>query len=238
MEQQTKTIAIHQPYFLPYLGYFQLICQADIFVLLDDVTFIKRGWINRNTILLNQQPFLISLPVEKASQNKLINESYFLLDQRFLEKNLMTIETAYKRAPYFKEIFNLYQQVLLYENRNIPLFIKNSLEQVLNYLSLEKEIKLSHEIDHDKSKKRADKLIDLTGNLQGTHYINSIGGQSLYQPDAFLHHGIKLSFLRPELRPYQQFNHPFVEKLSMLDALMFNSPAAIKHMLLTQFTLI
>lgn len=94
-------LAIMQPYFFPYLGYWQLINAVDKFVLLDDVNFIMRGYINRNSILLNGKSYLFSLPLEKPSQNKLINDSKLNFQHNDREKLLKTIQLAYKKSPFF-----------------------------------------------------------------------------------------------------------------------------------------
>jgi len=105
-------IAIMQPYFLPYIGYFQLINAVDKFVVYDDVNFINRGWINRNNILVNGSTTLIQIPLSKASQNKLINEVEIFKEGKWKVKFLRTIEQNYKIAPNFHRIFELLQSLL------------------------------------------------------------------------------------------------------------------------------
>ena len=100
-------IAIMQPYFFPYLGYWQLMNIVDKFVIYDDVNYIKRGWINRNRILVEGKPFYIHVPVMKASQNKIINEMEVFVDSSLRKKELKTIELAYKKAPFFDSVYPL-----------------------------------------------------------------------------------------------------------------------------------
>src|SRR5690606_3799363 len=98
-------IAIMQPYLFPYLGYFQLINAVETFVFYDDVNFIKRGWINRNQILVDNKAALFTVPLKKASQNKLINEIDMAIDEKWLSQFFKTIEQNYKNAPYFDDTF-------------------------------------------------------------------------------------------------------------------------------------
>ena len=98
-------VAIMQPYIFPYVGYFQLIKAVDVFVFYDDVHFIKKGWINRNQLLINDKAHLFSVPLNKPSQNKLINEIKLALDQKWLKHFYSTLEFNYKKAPFYKEIF-------------------------------------------------------------------------------------------------------------------------------------
>ena len=116
-------VAIMQPYFAPYIGYFQLINEVDIFVIYDDVNFIKKGWINRNNILINGQPNLFSIPLINVSQNKKINETYISLDQKWKTEFLKRIQIAYKKAPYFEEAYVLVKKIILYSENNLAVFI-------------------------------------------------------------------------------------------------------------------
>ena len=93
-------LAIMQPYFMPYIGYLQLMNAVDKFVLYDDVNYINKGWINRNRILVNGQAYLFTIPLKEASQNRLINEIYLSNDPKWKGKLLKTIEQGYKKAPF------------------------------------------------------------------------------------------------------------------------------------------
>ena len=95
-------VGIMQPYFFPYIGYWQLINAVDKFVIYDDVNFIKGGWINRNKILVNGQARYINLQMHKASQNKLINEIEVLGNKVYNKKLLKNIESSYKSTVFCK----------------------------------------------------------------------------------------------------------------------------------------
>ncbi|MDR6194877.1 WbqC family protein [Siphonobacter sp. SORGH_AS_0500] len=99
------TLAIMQPYLFPYIGYFQLLNAVDKFVIYDDVAFINRGWINRNSILNNGKAQLFTVPLKEASQNKLIHEISIDTDQKWRDKLLKTIQQNYKKAPHFAAVF-------------------------------------------------------------------------------------------------------------------------------------
>lgn len=132
-------LAIMQPYFLPYIGYFQLINAVDTFVLLDDVNYINKGWINRNQLLLNGKAHLFTLPLQKASQNKLINQLELSNETKWKDKLLKTIETAYKKAPQFHLVFPLISQILQYPESNLSLFIHHSIQKHYNSLIFKKK---------------------------------------------------------------------------------------------------
>ena len=107
-------VGIMQPYFLPYIGYWQLMNAVDKYVVYDDVNYIKRGWINRNRILAENSTQFINIQIKDASQNKKINETKLDRGQKFIEKTLRTVAGVYKKAPYFGDVFPLAEQILSY----------------------------------------------------------------------------------------------------------------------------
>lgn len=223
-----KKVAIMQPYLFPYIGYFQLINAVDEFVIYDDVQFIKGGWINRNNILLNKEKKLITFPLSGASANKKINEISF---EENLSKTRKTIEMAYSRAPYKTEVNELINEILSFDNKNLAEFIANSINLICDYLEIKSKILKSSDLNKNSSLKGQDKVIDICEVLGAQTYINSIGGQELYDKKEFSGHGIDLKFLKPHLVEYKQFNNDFVPGLSIIDAMMFNSRDRVKEML-------
>ena len=224
-------IAIMQPYLFPYVGYFQLINAADKFIIYDDVTFIKQGWINRNNLLLNGKAFLFTVPLKDASSYKPIRETEISADSRWKTKLLKTIEQAYKKAPYYGKVIGLIDEVILAEERQIASVALKSLKTVCSYVGIDTaiiETSSNYSNNHLQSQAR---VIDICKRERATQYINAIGGLELYSKDAFERENIKLSFIKTETKSYKQFNNEFVPYLSIIDAMMFNSPDEIKEML-------
>lgn len=224
-------IAIMQPYFFPYIGYWQLINAVDKFVVYDDVNFIKGGWINRNNILLNGQKHLITLPLNGASSHKLINEIDIVEKESVKLKLLKKIEAAYKNAPYFNVVYPKVEQTVISEFNNISDVVFFSIQELVSYLKIDTEILKSSNIPKDNNLKSVDKVIDIVRNLGGSVYINAIGGQELYQKKDFWECGIELKFIKTNNIEYKQFDNEFVSGLSIIDVMMFNSPEQIKKML-------
>ncbi|MEY4611921.1 MAG: hypothetical protein RL246_2240 [Bacteroidota bacterium] len=226
------SVAIMQPYFFPYLGYFQLVQAADHFVFYDDVMFIKKGWINRNRILMQGNEFLFSIPLEKQSQHKSIRHSTVAYGTEFPNKWLQQIESAYKKAPNFQEVFELILQVIQEKPASVADLAAKSVMETWTYLGLEKKFYLSSELTTKPDADRALRLIHLTQELGESHYINAVNGQSLYDKSFFAEHGVQLDFLSPKLQPYAQGNQAeFTAGLSMIDVLMWNSKEAVVHQL-------
>ena len=167
-------VAIMQPYFFPYIGYFQLINAVDGFVIYDDVNFIKQSWITRNNILVNNEAFRINLVVEGASSFKRINQIKRKVES---EKWLKTIEQSYKKAPLFSTVYPLIEEIALSNEISISKFLMLSLQNFAKYLEIQTTFKLSSEIEKDDNLKGQDKVIAICKVLHATHYINAIGGQ-------------------------------------------------------------
>ena len=224
-------LGIMQPYFFPYLGYWQLLTAVDKFIVLDDVNFIKRGWINRNNILVNKQPHLYSIPLDKPSQNKLIMETQLKFSKEQREKWLKMIEMAYKKAPYYKLVYPFLKQIIMLEDNDLTSFIINSFKIVLNYLEMEQQIIRSSQIEKNPSLRAQDRILEICKRQNADMYINPIGGQSLYDVCSFAKENIDLRFIKTNIKPYKQFGNEFIGGLSFIDVLMFNDIAEIKNML-------
>ncbi len=221
-------LGIMQPYFLPYIGYWQLINAVDKYVIYDDVQFIKGGWINRNNILINGQKQLFNLLLSSASPNKLINE---ITVQDNQTKLIRTIELNYKKAPMFQQVFPLFLHIMEHSDKNLAKFIGNSIVEISKYLSIQTEFIYSSTLDKDNNLRAQDKVLDICIMLNANKYINAIGGADLYSKDDFNKVGIELSFLETKIEPYKQFKNEFVPYLSLLDVMMFNDVDQIQEML-------
>lgn len=223
-------LGIMQPYFFPYLGYWQLINAVDKYVVYDDVTYIKGGWINRNNILFCSAKHLITLPLVNSSSFKNINEIAITDNRVVIGKTLKTVKTAYSKAPYYDIVMPIIEGLLL-SNSNIAMLNYNSIIEINRYLGIETEILLSSEIEKNNTLKAKDKVLHINKLLGSDLYINAIGGQKLYSREEFEAQDIKLSFLQMDCISYKQFNNEFIPNLSIIDVLMFNDVHTIRGFL-------
>lgn len=221
-------LGIMQPYFFPYLGYWQLLANVDKYVVYDDVTYIKGGWINRNNFLINGQKNLLTMRLEKASSYTLIKD--IAIKDDFV-KFLKTIEMGYKKAPFFEDIFRLLKDICQCPDKKLGQFLFNSHIKICEYLGIDTELILSSSFDKHTELKGKDKVISICKQLGADEYINAIGGQELYDKKEFAENGIRLNFLQTNLREYRQLKNEFVAGLSIIDIMMFNSKEEIKEML-------
>lgn len=225
-------IAIMQPYFLPYIGYWQLINAVDKFVIYDNIEFSKSGWFHRNYFLLNNEKKLFTIPIQKDSD-------YLDVKYRFLAKNseekikkiISQIQDSYKKAPFYEEVFPVIKKIFLNQEKNLFSYIYFSVKEITKFLEIDTEIIISSEINIDHSLRSQDKVIEINKKINSKEYYNSIGGLKLYEEDIFAQNGIKLLFLESEIVEYKQFNNNFIPYLSIIDILMFNSKESVKKML-------
>ena len=221
-------LGIMQPYFMPYIGYWQLMAAVDTYVVYDDVNYIKGGWVSRNNILLNGQKHMFTITLNGASPNKLFNEITIKDD---FKKFRRLIESAYRKAPYYNDIVELLEKIYSYEDKTLGSFMMNSFQVILDYLGIQTKLILSSTINKDNSLKGAEKVKHICHILNANEYYNTIAGEELYDKSDFEQDNIELYFLQPILQEYPQFKNGFVSGLSIIDVLMFNNPNEINAIL-------
>lgn len=229
-------VGIWQPYFLPYIGYFQLISMVDKFVIYDNIEYTKKGWINRNRFLCNGTDKLFTLSLKKDSDY--LNVAEREISNQFDKKKLLNqLEMSYKKAPYFTTNMPIINEIITYEESNLFRYIFHSVQCICKMLDIDTEIIVSSSVRIDHSLKGQDKVLAFCERLDADTYINSIGGIALYNRDEFKKRNIDLLFFKCNDIVYSQFNNEFVSNLSIIDVMMFNSTEEIKKML-TQYTIL
>lgn len=194
------TVAVMQPYLFPYIGYYQLVAAADIFVFLDDVNFIKRGFINRNWVMDRaRRPMPFRIPVRGASQNRRINE---LIYDPPGPKPLKTVRQCYAGSTGFEEFYPLFDEVISQaEDHSVAEISALSITLVAKSLKLRTRFLTASEVDPRRTHSGHERILDICRHLGASRYINLPGGRNLYDADVFLGEGIQLSFLDTEVEP-------------------------------------
>jgi hypothetical protein len=231
-------LAIMQPYIFPYIGYFHLIESVDKIIFYDDVNFIKKGYINRNNILINNKSYKFCIPIEKISQNRLINQTHFKDINLFKVSFLKTIKHAYNNAPYFKDVFSIIEKTFDTDHDVVSQLCIHSICNVYSYLNMNFKWDLSSTKHASiKGLGKTERLINITLSENCSTYINPIGGVKMYNKDVFKDVGVTLLFNKSKDITYKQFDNNFVPNLSIIDILMFNDISTIRDFLL-QYTLL
>lgn len=227
-----RTIAMMQPYLFPYLGYFQLIAAADVFVLGDDLQFIRAGWVNRNRILCNGQARLITFPLKKDHFELPIMKRQLIdgfADEAGRIVNL--IRQNYRKAPFFADVMPLVERLVRFPQLNLALYAENAIREVCAYLQIVTPILRGSDIQLHACTDKQDRVIRIARSLSATTVLNSVGGLELYDRDHFARNGLLLRFFKMDPIEYPQFAHPFVPNLSIIDVLMFNSVERVQELL-------
>lgn len=222
-------VAIHQPYFVPYIGYWQLIDSVDIFAIADNYNYIKQGWINRNRILEQNTIRYFNLEVAHASQNRFINDHQLKPIDK--EKKLAQLKGFYSKAPYKDEGIELVDRILSYEGQNLADFLFNSIQIICEYLKIETKIVRTSDYPQDLELKFTDRIFDYCHQMGADEYYNLIGGMKLYSFEEFAAQGIKLIFVESIPMEYPQSSTSFEFGLSIIDVIMNNSQKQIADLL-------
>ncbi len=229
-------LAIMQPYFFPYIGYWQLISAVERFVVYDDVNYIVRGWVNRNRILVNGNPSYITVPLDHASQNKKINEINVQESDVWRKKMLRTISGAYCKANYYNEVYPVIEELIQYHARNLSEYLTYSLVNLARYIGIGAEFVKSSTIYKNSNLSGQDRILDICMQESATTYINAYGGIKLYNANYFFSNDIDLSFILPRQYSYLQRSSGFTKDLSVIDVLMEVGPTGVNE-LLTEYDL-
>jgi len=221
-------VASNQPYLFPYIGYWQLMNLADTFVISDSMQYIKKGYINRNYILLNGERHRFTMEVMGVHGTSLINEVSVGNNTR---KIISTIKHAYKNAPFFNEVFPLIDDLLHNKEKNLARYLGNSMQAIAQYVGMNTDFIYLSELQGETDLKAQDRTIDICKRVNAEKYVNAIGGQSLYDKESFKNEGMELSFLEVADLEYKQYRNDFVPHLSIIDVLMFNSKDEVNDLL-------
>ena len=217
-------VAAHQPNFLPWLGYFDKIRRADVFVVLDDVQFEKSGagtWTNRVQIRVAGDPAWITVPVVRAYHGtRAISEMQIDSGSQWREKLLRTIELNYRRAPYFDAVYPWLASLVRLESDSLLEYNMNAIQATLTRIGLA-NTRLVASSSLDVRSRATERIIELVQVAGGDSYLAGGGAQGYQVDDRFAEAGLRLV--------YQDFRHPtypqqgasqFIPGLSIIDALL------------------
>ncbi len=221
-----------QPYVFPYIGYFSLISKVDKFVFLDDVNFIKKGWINKNRLIFSGNESQFSIPLISVSQNHLIADVSILTDLKWKKNFQKSIYQSYKHAAFFEQTYSIIESTILSEFDSISALAKQTVLLVSNYLDIQTDFINSSACYSNSHLKGQERILDICLREGAGSYWNLPGGKLLYSEDLFRLKGIELNFIYPKLIEYPQFSKEFIPALSIIDVLMHNHPTHITSAML------
>ena len=228
-------VAIMQPYFFPYLGYFQLIKQTENLILFDDVQNIRHGWINRNRVLKPEKEWqYIIVPLQGHEQTTPIKEIRVQNDDDWKIKIIRQIEHYKKKSPYYAQTKILLEECFNFQETSITLLNAFYIRKVCKYIGLPLNLKISstENYDYKNVNDAGEWALRICEQIGATAYLNPIGGMELFEPLKFAKSNIQLNFLTIKDIAYSQRRNGIIETgLSIIDVMMFNSPEQIQNLL-------
>ena len=230
-------LGIMQPYFLPYIGYFQLLNYCDAFVLYDDIEYTKKGWITRNRIQFNGDIRLFSLNLKKDSDYLAIRDRS-LAESFDRSKLLRSFEAVLRKAPHYEETIKFLRPIISYSSNDLFSYVENSIALVCQQLGVTTKLVKSSELDIDPGLRGQERVLEICSRLDAEQYINPIGGSDLYDLESFKSRGLDLRFIKSRLSFYEQGRNGFVPALSIVDQLAYCGVDRVKSDLDHDFDLI
>jgi hypothetical protein len=225
---------IMQPYFLPYVGYFQLINAVDKFVIYDNIQYSKGGWINRNRILSDGKAKLVTIPLQSASDYLDIVDRQ--LSANFDRKSLLRqFDGSYLRTHYYRDIRPLLEEIIMFDSVNLFEYIEHSIYMLLHYFDISTEVIVSSSLHVDRGLKSESRVIATCKALGVDSYVNAIGGIELYSETEFEKYNLSLKFLKSRLSGYPQSCHGFIPALSIIDVMCHCSRSEVIDMIRRDF---
>ncbi len=212
-------VAIMQPYFFPYIGYWQLINIVDVFVIYDIGKFRPRGWINRNKIKLNGKEKYITIPIHR-SINLLIKDEKIIDAKSFRRKTERMLIYSYGKSKYYEEVKNSIIEGIKTDTDDLTEYLISCIKKICELINIETKIVLASELPIAYGTDAVSRITDICCYYDADIYINPIGGVDIYRKEDFKQQGIELKFLRAKSITYNQREDPFLPNLSIIDVLM------------------
>lgn len=217
--KKLKIVTIHQPDFIPWLGFFERWKKSDIFIILDDVQFLRRGWHHRDKIKTSEGAKWLTVPVTKKNKyNQLIKNVLIDNSSDWRGKHLRTIEHNYKKAPYYDYYFNEISKIY---NKNHEKLIDLNMD-FLGFIADEFKIKSPTRAssEYKINSSSTQRLLDLVLAVNGNIYLTGSGSQDYLEEKIFKNNDIQVQWQKYEQTVYPQLHGVFIPMLSTIDYLM------------------
>jgi hypothetical protein len=213
-----KTVVIHQPDFIPYLGFFHRLLHADLYIVLDDVQFLRRGWHHRDKIKTPQGDKWFTLGLQKSPQDEKIN-NILLNHENWKQEHLNLLIQNYKKAPYYNQIFPYIE--LLYSNKFDKMIDFNMLSITMLMKLFNISIEMEYSSKYNLQTKSNELLADLLKKVKATNYLSGIGAKDYFDSKPFDNANIEVIWQDFKHPVYPQLHGEFIPYLSSID-LLFN----------------
>lgn len=219
MQLKNKTVAIMQPTFMPWIGYFSMINKSDVFVFFDDVQVVKRSWQTRNRIKTPNGEYFITVPVKKGNSRALIKDCQIAIDNKWKENTLNTIEQNYSKTKFYNEGIGFIKEILVKKYDTLSDLNCHIIKDVCEKLQLKTELIYSSNLSS--SGKREKYLCNICEELGAKTYLSAPASRKYIEesPDVFGESGIEIKYHNYVHPIYNQKYGDFISHLCVLDAI-------------------
>ena len=217
-----KTVVIHQPDFLPYIGFFHRLIRADVFVVLDNAQYVNgtsQSWMNRDKIKTDQGEKWLTVSVKKAAKQTPINQIELSKSSEWKEANLNLIRNNYRKSPHFNEIYPYLEKLYAYEGNLLYEFNLDSIRMLMKLFNIRIDEVYSSNLNA--IGKKNELLVDILQKVGATEYLSGVGAKVYFESQPYEEAGIDVvwqDFIHPV---YPQLYGSFIPYLSSID-LLFN----------------
>lgn len=214
------SVAVHQPNYLPWLGYFHKISRVDIFVFLDNVQFERRGYTKRTRVMgTDGKPLWLTQDICKQPVQDYLIQDVTFSDRHWISKHLKTLEAVYRKTPHFREVYGLIEKSLRNDTCRLAPFNGTLIQNLCTELGLPTRIMYASRIGLGSFSSPSERIACITRHLGGTFYLSGAGAKAYNDIAVFKRHGIQLAYNDFVTRPYLQRGREFHGGLSIIDAL-------------------
>ncbi len=227
MSTKKNTVSIHQPGYIPWMGFFKKIQSSNTFVFLDDVQFEKNGWHNRNKIKMSENWMWLTIPV-KAKLGMNLNEIKIDYSSNWINKHKRSIELNYSKTKFFKEYWGRLEKI--FEKKHEFLIDLNIevINEILEILDIKRKIILSSSLNI--TKKKSERILEICKSVNASNYISGIMGEGYLDIEEFEKNAITVNIQDYQHPIYKQNYEPFLPNMSIID-LLFNQGSDSKEIL-------
>lgn len=215
-----NTVVIHQPDFLPYLGFFHRLIHADMFVILDNAQYVNgtsQSWMNRDKLKTSQGEKWLTVSVKKAARETPINQIELSDNADWRKNNLNLIQHNYRQSPHFAEIYQYIEKLYAYEGNLLYEFNLNSIRMLMKLFDIEITEVFASTLNT--VGKKNELLVDILQKVGATHYLSGVGAKVYFEPEPYEKAGIEVVWQDFTHPVYTQLHGPFISYLSSIDVL-------------------
>jgi WbqC-like protein family len=224
-------LGIMQPYFFPYLGYFDLINYSDRWIVFDEIQYIRHGWMNRNRIFHPKEGWqYIIVPLKKHGRDVLIRDVEINEETDWRGRIIGQLQHYRRRSPYFERIIKLVDECLSVDEHFLSRMNTAILDKVCQHIGIPFQYQYFSEMNLklDTVEEPGDWALRISETMGAKEYVNPRGGEGIFDRAKFEKAGIKLTIRNVPPIEYECKGYEFVPGLSIIDVLMWNSPDKIR----------